>query len=298
MSSFVESLNLRPQEKRLIVGIGVIAFIVLNYLFVLPHFKDYAKMKWELGGILRTNAMYSEEIAKDNNPTNGYKWKLRELAKGGADSSALQYSKAIQLQTTIARKAQEAGVSVQTYDPVNLVHLGTNVASQFFESESIRISIEANETNLVDFLYNVGNDPAMIRVREWDLHPLDANRYKLKGQITLTADYKKSDKDAAAKSGTANNSIAMPNPAKATPPPTAITPPPQRAGGPAAALPPYRGAAPTNTRGANLPPGNRGAVPPGQRVTGSDGRASRAVAPPPYPTVPPRTPPPAPGNNQ
>jgi hypothetical protein len=204
------------------------------------------------------------------------------------------------LQTTVARKAQEAGVSVQTYDPVNPVHLGTN-AAQFFESESIRISVEAKEDSLVNFLYNIGNDPAMIRVREYDLHPVDANRYQLKGQITLTADYKKSDKDAAAKLVAAKNTMSVPNQPKVTPvnPPTSIAPPnsPPNGRGPAAALP--------NGRGPFTPPANgRGPFLPGQKAINPNGRGqSVPVAPPAFPSIPPRRPPPnqtppSPGNNQ
>jgi hypothetical protein len=295
MSSFVDSLNLRPQEKRLIVGIGVIAFLVLNYLFVIPHFKDYGRMQRERAGILQTNQNFSKEIAADN-PTTGYKKKLDDLAKSGADASALQYSTAIQLQTTISRKAAEAGITVQSYDPVNLVRLSTNAATQFFESESIRISVEATESNLVNFLYNIGNDPAMIRVREFDLHPVDANRYSLKGQITLTADYRKSDKDA--KLVAVKTSVPAPAPAKTIAPAPPATPPKTMAP-PALPPPPNRGpvGVPATNGHPNLP-----TPPRGERRQNAGGRESRAVTPPAFPTLPTRTPPvqplPPQGNNQ
>jgi len=63
--------------------------------------------------------------------------------------------------------------------------------NEFFEEHSTTISIESQEPQLVNFLYNMGMDPAMIRVAKLDLKPADANRYRLKGGITLTANYAK-----------------------------------------------------------------------------------------------------------
>ena len=45
MSGFIDSLNLRPQEKRLLGVIGVVVFLALNWIFVWPHFRDYARMR-------------------------------------------------------------------------------------------------------------------------------------------------------------------------------------------------------------------------------------------------------------
>ena len=41
----------------------------------------------------------------------------------------------------------------------------------FSSRRYLRIKVQGRETNLVNFLYNVGNDPAMIRVRELDFVP-------------------------------------------------------------------------------------------------------------------------------
>jgi hypothetical protein len=266
MSAFVDSLNLRPQEKRLIVVVGVVAFVVLDLLFVQPHFSDYARMKYQLAQTLSSNQTFAAKIALDNNPNTGYKRQLEQLRKGNGDTTGAAFTGAIQLQTTVARKAQEAKVNVSEYTPVSVAHLGTNVASQFFESQSIRISVEGREEDLVNFLYNVGNDPAMIRVRELDFKPVEPNRYQLRGQITLTADYRKSDKTAGAKAVSAKIQLPPRNPAPA------VAPAPR---GPA--LPP-------------TPPGNpRGPAAPGRRPSDA-GRSSPGVAPPSFPPPVPRRP--------
>ncbi|MGD1084040.1 MAG: hypothetical protein ABSA47_04715, partial [Verrucomicrobiota bacterium] len=230
MSTFIDSLNLRPQEKRLIGFVGVVAFVVLNLLFVRPHFKDYSSMKLQLQRTLFTNKLYSDKIAMDKS----FQEELKKLQKQEGGSSTANLKSEIQLQKTVSEKAHEANVNVKNYDPVSLMRLGTNVASDFFESQSIRITVEAMESNLVTFLVNVGDDPAMIRVQELDLHPLaDANRDKLAGQITLTADYKK-NKETATKPASTKPAASAPKPAAtATIPAAPATKPAAPAGKPA-----------------------------------------------------------------
>ena len=43
MTSYLDRLNLRPFEKRLVVGVGAVLFVVLNAWFVFPHFSDLAR---------------------------------------------------------------------------------------------------------------------------------------------------------------------------------------------------------------------------------------------------------------
>ena len=40
MIGYLDRLNLRPFEKRLVVVVGVVLFVVLNLVFVVPHFSD------------------------------------------------------------------------------------------------------------------------------------------------------------------------------------------------------------------------------------------------------------------
>jgi len=241
MSAFVDSLNLRPQEKRIIVVIGVIVFVVLNFVFVFPQFKEKARTEAQLRATLQSNATEQVEIALDTNPANGLKKQLVKLQKQeGGDSG--RFGGDIQLLKTVTDQARGAGMIVQNWDPVSTSHMGvTNAGSQFFESQSMALKAMSKEENLVKFLYNVGNDPAMIRVRELDLRPGDANRYELSCRITLTADYKKtaSTKAVPAKleaplvptakipTNTAPRAAARTNVPVKAPPPNALPPKPK-----------------------------------------------------------------------
>ena len=45
MTGYLDRLNLRPFEKRLVVGVGAVFFLVLNAWFVVPHFSDLSKAR-------------------------------------------------------------------------------------------------------------------------------------------------------------------------------------------------------------------------------------------------------------
>jgi hypothetical protein len=260
MSAFVDSLNLRPQEKRVIVVIGVVVFVTLNFWFVFPQFKEKARIEKQLKTTHDTLITYQSKIAMDNSPSNGYLKRLDKLQKmegGEAD----KFGADIMLQTAIAAQARSNGVNVQAFDPVNTYHIGpTNTASQFFESQTMSITAMAKEESLVKFLYNVGNDAAMIRVKDLSLNPADANRYELKCRITLTADYKKSSATKAAAPKV--EAPLMPSAKLATAPAPKPAPP---------------GAGPARPAPTNVGPAK--AAPPA-------GNQARPQGPAPFPTIP------------
>lgn len=70
-ASFVEQLNLTPQERRIVVVIAVVVFVVLNILLVLPHFGDLGKVKDELDKTRNTIETENKVVLKDIDPVNG-----------------------------------------------------------------------------------------------------------------------------------------------------------------------------------------------------------------------------------
>lgn len=185
MNSFLDQLNLTPQERRIVVGIGVIVFILLNLLLVWPHFSDLGRTKQELADTRAKIIKYNKAIEEDIETNNGYKVQLAKLqSQQGGGVGAVQ----IQLQRTVGEEAIKSGVNVSDVHPVNSPGNATN---QFYEEQSVKITFDSLEDQLVSFLVNIGNDPAMIRVREITLKTADANRYRLRGEALLTANYAK-----------------------------------------------------------------------------------------------------------
>jgi len=208
VTTFLDQLNLRPQEKRIIVIIAVIVFLVLNVVMVWPHFSDWGRIQRELLQARAQISAYNAVITEDVEPTNGFKRQLARLERQ-QNGVPIQYSEQIQLQKTIMTEALKSGVTVNNYQPVT-TQKGTN---EFFEEQSIKINVESQEPQLVAFLYNIGNDPSMIRVRELEMKPADANRYKLRGGVTLAANYAKHPASAPA----APKAASLPAGAKKTP---------------------------------------------------------------------------------
>ena len=80
MSGFIDNLELRPHERRLLVGVALVTFVVLNAWFIWPHRHDLAKVEGERAAALATLASYQEEIAR----LGDYRVTLEELEGEGA----------------------------------------------------------------------------------------------------------------------------------------------------------------------------------------------------------------------
>jgi Tfp pilus assembly protein PilO len=188
MNNFLGQLNLTTQERRIVVAIFLVVVVVLNLLFVWPHFGEWGRLKKQLADLYDTEAKYNRAIQLDTNPTNGWKKQVDKLARqqGGSkiDSPVDPQN---QLQQTIYQQERKTGVTVGSFSP------GTVKTNEYFEEHSTTISFESPEQQLISFLFGMGNDPAMIRVAKLSLQPVEPHRYHLKGSITLTANYTKKD---------------------------------------------------------------------------------------------------------
>lgn len=214
-TTFLEQLNLTPQERRIVVIIAVVVFVVLNMLLVWPHFKDLARVRQQLAETRDTMKKFNELILKDIDPsTNGFR---NQLAKLQSQQGGAVVNQQVQLQKSISDQAIKTGVNISDTRPAVTAHPLTNA---FYDEQAVRVTFECQEPQLVTFLYNIGNDPAMIRVREINLHVADANRYRLKGDALLSANYAKPTPVAAPKAAVPSGKpAAAPAPAKQPAPP-------------------------------------------------------------------------------
>jgi len=184
MNNFLSQLNLTTQERRVVVGIFLVVIVVLNLLFVWPHFGEWSRINKQRFDMLGKMETYNRTIALDLDTNNGWKKQVAIMAKkqGGSVGEGL-VDPQIQFQRTIQEQERKTGVMVDNMNP------GSVKTNAFFEEHSTTITAQSLEPQLVNFLYNMGNDAAMIRVAKLDLQPADGNRYRLKGSITLTANY-------------------------------------------------------------------------------------------------------------
>lgn len=211
MTSFLDKLNLRPQERRLVVFVIVVVFVVVNVIWVVPQFG-----KVDFWGNRRVSAEttlsnYLYEVKRVAFYTNELKKLEREGVVPGTDDAILS------LQKDVTSLAGMSSVSVVRSDPVQRNQGRTN---SFFEEAGLRISVTTGEKELVDFLYNLGSRNNLIRVRTMSLQP-DPSQTRLQGPIELVISFPKKtiSKGSGRASGTAARSTAP-----ATTPTAATTP--------------------------------------------------------------------------
>ncbi|HUC85482.1 MAG TPA: hypothetical protein VL970_09845 [Candidatus Acidoferrales bacterium] len=182
--------QLRPVERRLVVGVGVVLLIVLNWAFIWPHFSDYTNYKNRFDSATLKLRNYQKAVAQ----IPDLKKKLKEFESQG-EVVALE-DQSIDLMRTIQSQASACGFAPQN---LSRAQMQTN---QFFVEQLQNVNVLAPEANLVDFLYNLGNGPSMIRVLDLTLQP-DPPRQRLNAEIRLVASYQKNATNSAAKKTTA-----------------------------------------------------------------------------------------------
>jgi hypothetical protein len=171
--------NLRPLEKRMVVGVGVLFFIVLNMLFVWPHFSDMNQVKFRMQVATDKLSKYRAEIQLL--PT--YQRKVRELEGEGLAVPLEEQSQ--QFQHAVDLEANESGVHLSSIG--GRINTQTN---QFFIEKSENISVQSGEKELVNFLFNLGSGNSLIRVRDLGIRPEPA-RHELVATVKLVATYQK-----------------------------------------------------------------------------------------------------------
>lgn len=171
--------HLRPLERRLAVGVVVVLILVLNFVFIWPHFSDWSQLKTRLKNARATLANYQVIIAQATN----YQAQVKSL-EGQGEFVALE-DQAINFMRTIQAQAEASGVGRANYSR-SIMH--TNDA--FFIEQVQNINVVATDQQLVDFLYKLGSGASMIRVRDLELQP-DGPRLNLNANIRLVASYQK-----------------------------------------------------------------------------------------------------------
>jgi hypothetical protein len=181
MSDMLDNMNLRPMEKRLVIVAAIVVFIVLNIVFVRPHFGDWKMTKDEFANAQKTLGRYQDEIGRKKTYEDG----IKRLGQSGEE--LLPEEAVVQLGQKIQDQASRSGIV-----PNGLQSAGkpTSRPDQFFEEQSIRMGFQnATEEELIDFLFNLSSG-SMIRVRALSVRP-DPPMQKLQGDLTLTASYQK-----------------------------------------------------------------------------------------------------------
>lgn len=178
--------QLRPLERRLVVGVAVVVFLVLNAVFIWPHSSDWSTLSGRLDDANRKLKLYQTAVAQ----TATLDAQVKKFASQGESVAA--EDQAINFTRTIQSQSLASGVQLQ-----NTSRQITRTNDAFFVEQVQNIVVLATEPQLVNFLYKLGSGASMIRVRDLELQP-DAPRQRLSANIKLVASYQKNPPSAKA----------------------------------------------------------------------------------------------------
>lgn len=183
--------NLRPLERRMVIGVGVVLVIVLNWAFIWPHFSDAANYKNRLDAATQKLKSYQTMVGQA--PAL-----QKQLDKFQSQGQFVELEEqGLNFVRTINNQAIQSGVGLQSATQPQ-----THTNDVFFVEQVQNINVLAEEKNLVDFLFKLGSDSSMIRVRDLSLQP-DPPRQRLSANIRLVANYQKNAAAGAGKNATA-----------------------------------------------------------------------------------------------
>jgi hypothetical protein len=157
----------------------VVVFLVLNWMFVWPEFSDWDNLQMRSATAERKLALYQKAITM----SAGYQKLVKEMESSG--EVVAPEDQGISFNRTILNQQAASGVAIGTTSK-QITH--TN--DQFFVEQWLNLNISGTDPQIVDFLYKLGNDASMIRVRDLELQP-DPPHQHLNANIRLVASYQK-----------------------------------------------------------------------------------------------------------
>ena len=215
MKEFFARLN--PTERRFVVGVGVVFFLVVNIVWVWPHFGDWSDTKGRMAAA-RTRLVTFES---GTNLIPELKKKISQYQGEGQivqeENQALQFSRLVMSQTTLF------GIIPQNTS----IRREAGPTNSFFVEQSATMTVDTTEKQLVDFLYSIGAGTNLTRVRVLSVQP-DPSHSRLSTRVTLVASYQK--QNIAPAPAAAQKPAATPQKPAATPnKPGAASPTPNNA---------------------------------------------------------------------
>ena len=138
----------------------MVLILVLNYVFIWPHFSDWGNLHRRLDAARSKLKLYQTAVAQ----TDACQKQVNSL-KARASSSRLE-DQAMNMLRTIQTQSAQSGVGI-----VNNSRQITRTNDAFFVEQVQNINVLANDEQLVDFLYKLGSGASMIRVRDLELQP-------------------------------------------------------------------------------------------------------------------------------
>lgn len=191
MSSTLDKMNLRPGEKRLLVGIGIVLFVVVNFMVVTPKFGEFGRIRSETETLQTEINKFQAMI--DKRPK--FERELKELE--GQGSKIIKEEQSLRLLQTVQSQALASGFTINSSRETTSSSFSTSTTNSFFDERSLIVQYDTGYRQLISFLVGLAEQESMIRVRSMDVKP-DPSHQRIQGNITLVASYQRSRNSSAA----------------------------------------------------------------------------------------------------
>jgi len=175
--SIFDKLNLSSGERRLVMFVLVVLLCALTWM-VWGMIPDPGATQEKIDKAVIDLKRFDGEISK----TDEYNRRVRELESMG--SAVVPIEQEVNMRRTINNLTAANGVRV--------TRLGrtTTKTNEFFQEYTMRVDFSSKESDIVNFLWKLGESDSMVRVSDLLVKP-DKNRYRLDGWMNLTASYQK-----------------------------------------------------------------------------------------------------------
>ncbi|MBC8245351.1 MAG: hypothetical protein H8E20_13255 [Verrucomicrobia bacterium] len=170
-------MNLSSGERRLVMFVLVVLLCALTWM-VWGMIPDPGATRQKIAKADKDLARFDGEIKN----TDEYNRRVTELE--GMGSAVVPIEQEVNMRRTINNLTAANGVRV--------TRLGrtTTKTNEFFQEYTMRIDFSSKESDIVNFLWKLGESDSMVRVSDLLVKP-DKNRYRLDGWMNLTASYQK-----------------------------------------------------------------------------------------------------------
>ena len=175
--SIFDKYNMSAGERRIVMFVLVVLIGVLAWM----AFDMIPKPEQTNVKINKINRDLKSWIA-ERNKVGLYKEQINKLE--GMSSAVVQEEQEVDMSRAINKLEASSGINVSRQGRVN------TETNNFFIEKSMRIDFSGKESQIVDFLWKLGESDSLVRVSEMRVRP-DKNHYKLEGWMELTASYQK-----------------------------------------------------------------------------------------------------------
>ena len=184
MNSLFDRYNLNAYERRLIGGVLLGIFFVVNLMLVGPKFSEWGEVRAQRESAQQKLRVYQAVL----NKRGGLEERLAKLESSGM--KVLPEERSSKLFELIQQKLREnklPATGLQDNRPSSRAGNLRKPKEEFFEQNTYSLNINADYKQLIDFLVAIGGDEDLM-IRVGRLH-IELAGHQLNCRITLIANY-------------------------------------------------------------------------------------------------------------